>query len=139
MPFRPLLPAILVALIGALLLAGCGGSDGKDLKDVRSCLKQAGFKVEGLQKADRKRMDDAAIGSYESKDGKLASAMAGLAKSDKAVDEFERETAHGEDAMKKVLGKDGRFESGTDGRYVWAYGGTKRADQLADGKDCVQP
>jgi hypothetical protein len=137
MPARPARLAALVALVLAatLVVAGCGGGSGKDVGEARSCLKDAGFDVTGLTGKDKDRMDDATIGSYHDKGlKKVAFASAGVVKSDKDVKQFK----DGMDALGSALAAEGTFKSGTSGKYVWAYGGTKGLDKVDDAKDCVE-
>ena len=135
-PIRSLLAMSLIATV-AFVAAGCG-SDGKDIADVKACLKKAGLTVEELDKdKDVKSGVFASTDLSKVEDGEFTFAMAAHVTSDKAITEFKKES---EDFRKSSGATDKLdFETGVDGKYAWVAGGAKSTKDYKDARACVKP
>ncbi|MEO6866944.1 MAG: hypothetical protein ABI200_02880, partial [Gaiellales bacterium] len=116
-------------------------SDPPEIKDVTKCLKDLKLNVEDAPGDDK----DVREGVFASTDvtaagadpTKLTIALAALAKNDKAVKEFEKESKNFSKELAKSDGEKVEIESGTDGNYVWVVMGDKKDKTYAKAKDCV--
>ena len=143
--------ALTVILVAALVASGCGGS-GKDIADVQSCLKKLELDVQKLP-ADKdvesgvfatSKLPGAApiVPAADKGDDGAATdeftfALAAHVKSDKAVDQFQKDS----EEFGKASSTDDKLDvrSGSDARYVWVVGGDSSTDSFKDAKDCVEP
>jgi hypothetical protein len=131
--------ALVVVLSAALLAAGCG-SGGKDIADVKSCLKKLDMTVEGAPKDDKDVREGVfatsnLTGDDAAKD--FTFAMAANVKDEDRIEDFEKQSKD----FGKSAAADGKLEikSGSDGEYVWVAGGAKGSGTLDDARDCVEP
>ena len=134
---RRVLLIVLPVLATALFAAGCG-SDGKDIADVKSCLKDAKLKVEDLKEdKDVKSGVFASTDLTKVEDGEFTFAMAAHVTSESAIKEFKKES----EAFRKTSGAEDKldFETGVDGKYAWVAGGAKDTDDYKDARACVKP
>lgn len=137
---------VMVVLFAALLATGCGGDgggDGKDITDVRACLKKLDLKVEAPPQDD-KDVEDGVFATTDLTKGEptdLTVALAAVAKSDKAVERFQKESEDFSKTLSVGNGKAGELsvESDSDGRYVWVVAGAKDNDTFTDARGCVKP
>ena len=124
----------------ALVAAGCGSGGGKEISDVKSCLKKAKFTTESATKSD-KDVEEGVSGmlANEKKPDELAIALAAKVKDTDDVKDFDKQV----DTLKKQLNAQDKdkyqFKNGVDGKYVWVVAGVKKSDAYDKGLDCVQP
>lgn len=126
-----------VPILAALVAAGCG-TDGKEIDDVTSCLKDAKLTVEDLPKdKDVTEGVFATTDLTKVEDAEFTFALAAHVKTDAAVTNFQDESKKFAD----TAGADQKldFETGVDGRYVWVAGGAKDTDDFTDARACVEP
>lgn len=128
---------VILPLIAMLVAAGCG-ADGKEMKDVKACLKDAKLTVEDLPKD--KDVTTGVFGTTDLtkvEDEEFTFALAAHVKSDEAVKNFQDESKK----FAETAGADQKldFETGVHGRYVWVAGGAKDTDDFKDARSCVKP
>lgn len=136
----PLLSAA-VLLTTALVATGCGGSSPKTIADIEGCLKVAKLKTERAAKGDA-RVEEGVTGTADAEEQKdFVLAIAARTKTQKDLDEFEKQTkeftkqVESSDASKGKL----EIESGTEGKYVWVVAGGEKGATYDKAKACVQP
>lgn len=129
---------VLAMLLPIMLVVGGCGADGKDIQEVKACLKGANLTVEELPKDT-----DVTTGVFATtdltkvEDEEFTFALAAHVKSDEAVKNFQKEST--EFATTAGADKKLDFETGVDGRYVWVAGGAKDTDDFKDARACVEP
>ncbi|MCW2927452.1 MAG: hypothetical protein JWM86_1420 [Thermoleophilia bacterium] len=128
---------VFLVLVTAVFAAGCGTPD---IKEVRSCLKGLDMTVEDPPAKD-KEVSEGVFGSTDLTKGTpedITIALAAVAKSDKAVKDFRKESTSFADELESGDGPKLDVESGTSGRYVWVVMGSKKQDTYGKAKDCVK-
>lgn len=126
-----------IPLLAMLVATGCG-SEGKEMSDVKACLKNAKLTVEDLPKdTDVETGVFATTDLTKVEDEEFTFALAAHVKSEKAVKSFQDKSTE----FSETAGADQKldFETGTDGRYVWVAGGAKDTDDFTDARACVKP
>lgn len=140
---------MLMVLTATLVAAGCGGSSGKDIASVKSCLKDLKLSVEEAPDTDNDvkegvfaTTDLTALAADGGKDAAKAPeeftfAMAAHVKDASKVKDFQKES----EEFAKTASSDGKleFETGVDGTYVWVAGGAKGSAAFDDARGCVKP
>ena len=129
--------ALAIPLLAMLVATGCG-ADGKEMQDVKACLKDAKLTVEDLPKdKDVKSGVFATTDLTKVEDEEFTFALAAHVKTDDAVKNFQDESTK----FAETAGADQKldFETGVDGRYVWVAGGAKDTDDFKDARACVEP
>lgn len=125
-------------LIAAVVAAGCSAG-AKEISDVRSCLKDAGMKVEAFDKSEQQVKEgvfattDLSKGDHDT----FTLAVAAYVKSAKTVDEFQDDVKEFSDALsvgkRKLV-----IDSDVDDDYVWVVTGVKEDKVFKAAVDCVR-
>ena len=131
------LRSCLLVLFAAILATGCAAGK-QEIKDVKSCLEDAGMKVEAFPKSEKK-VKEGVLATTDLSKGDQKSftlAVAAYVKSEKTVDEFEKDVKDFSDALsvgkRKLV-----IESDVDGDYVWVVTGVKEDKVFKAAIDCV--
>lgn len=130
---------VLACLSAALVISGCAGTGGaKEVPDVEACLKKADFETERAGK-DEKEVKDGVSGISGADKDEMTIAIAAIAKSEKDVEKFKKETKSFTEEMTAKDKEKIELESGTDDKYVWVIAGKKDSERYEKARDCVKP
>jgi hypothetical protein len=128
---------LLLVLFASLVATGCAAGK-KEIPDVKSCLKDAGMKVEPFDKTEKQVKEgvfattDLTKGDHDT----FTLAVAAYVKNEKTVDEFKDDVKDFSDALsvgkRKLV-----IDSDVDGDYVWVVTGVKEDKVFKAAVDCV--
>ena len=130
--------SLLLLLVATVVATGCSAG-AKEISDVRACLKDAGMKVEPFEKAEEEVREgvfattDLAKGDHDT----FTLAVAAYVKSEKTVDEFQKDVKDFSKAL-QVGKRKLVIDSDVDGDYVWVVTGAKEDKLFKDAVACVE-
>lgn len=131
------LPAsLLVLALAALVAAGCGGPP--ELADVEKCLKEQDLIVERPKDTADTGVTAGISARSKPEERTLTMALAAEARSDKDVDDFHDTFEETKDGLNEQQADAFEFDSGSDGRYVWAVAGSKDSKAYDAALECVE-
>lgn len=144
---RASIASIVVVIAAAAFLTGCGGVGGgpPEIKDVRSCLKDAKLQVAGPQGADANRVEDGVSGTTgigatgRDPNEPLTIVVAANVKQQSYVKEFTKEAADFKERLSADEQRDFTVRNGNDDTYVWVVAGDEKSKVFRAAEKCVKP